>query len=217
MFGLGKKLTIADLPAPSLSELKKRTKILVIDDDENSFPFELLRREGYSIEHWPRVESLMALEEGQYDVIILDIQGVAKHISQDDGLGVLDLIKKTSPSQIVVAFSSHSFDLSKTRFWKMADDSLCKPVDAATCKRLIDNLIETKRTPHHYWSAIVDLLNSQGASPKQVAKTEDKVVRALRRKDASGLSEVLKHSLDNADIGVKAIGIGCKIVALLGL
>ena len=51
MFGFGKKLTIADLPAPSLSELKKRTKILVIEDDENSFPFDLLRREGYSIEH----------------------------------------------------------------------------------------------------------------------------------------------------------------------
>jgi hypothetical protein len=81
MLGFGKKMTIGDLPAPSFQELKKRTKILVIDDDENSFPFELLRREGYSIEHWPRVESLSPLEDGHYDIIILDIQGVAKHLS----------------------------------------------------------------------------------------------------------------------------------------
>ncbi len=179
MFWFGKKMTVKDLPVPSFADLKKRTKILVIDDDEHSFPFDILRREGYSIEHWPKVESLAALEEGHYDIIILDIQGVARELSLDDGLGVLELVKKANPGQIVVAFSSHSYDLSKNRFWRLADDSLCKPVDVSTCKRLIDSLIETKRTPQHYWKALGALLNSQGLSIKQVAKIEDKVVRAL--------------------------------------
>ncbi|MBE3040170.1 MAG: hypothetical protein IMZ62_15340 [Chloroflexi bacterium] len=210
---LGKK-KVADLGRLPLSELRKRTRILVIDDDENSFPFTILRNEGYAIDHWPRVQALGPLESGQYDIIVLDIQGVAQQYSADDGLGILEHIKQANPSQIVVAFSGHSYDLSKNRFWRLADDSLGKPVDATRCKRLIDNLIESKMTPEHYWSAVVDLLQRQGVAPKQIAKIEDKVARALAKKDCQAVSDTLKRVVDNAEIGVRVVGIACKIAAL---
>jgi DNA-binding NtrC family response regulator len=199
-----------------LAELRKRTRILVIDDDPHSFPFETLRREGYAIDHWLKVETLRTLEEGQYDIIFLDIQGVAQEYGKDDGLGILEHIKEVNPSQIVVAFSAHSYDLSKNRFWRLADDSLSKPVEASKCKRLIDNLIESKQTPTRYWQVVADLLTKQGLSLKDVEQIEDKVVRALRKKDRNAISAALEPSVKGAEIAVRVVSIAFKIADLFG-
>jgi len=97
---LFKKRKIAELPAPPVAELRRRTRILVIDDDPHSFPFDTLRREGYAIDYWAKVENLQTLEEGRYDIIFLDIQGVAQEYSKEDGLGVLEHLKQANPSQM---------------------------------------------------------------------------------------------------------------------
>ena len=65
-----RKKKIADLSPISLAILRKRTRLLVIDDDQNSFPLELFRKEGYAIEQWEKVDNLTKLEEGYYDIII---------------------------------------------------------------------------------------------------------------------------------------------------
>lgn len=48
-----KNKTFSDLSSPPISELRKRTRILVIDDDSNAFPVALLKKEGYAIDYWP--------------------------------------------------------------------------------------------------------------------------------------------------------------------
>ena len=149
---LFQKTSIAEVRAPPFDELRRRTRILVIDDDESSFPFKQLKDEGYAIDHWPKVQSLTQLEQGTYDIVVLDIHGVGQEYSADDGLGILEHIKERNPSQLVVAFSGHTFDLAKNRFFRLADDVLGKPVDATKCKRVIDDLIASKMTPQGMWS-----------------------------------------------------------------
>lgn len=170
MSWFGSKKTVAGLPMISFSEVKKRTRIVVIDDDPNSFPIEILKKEGYAIDYWEDVKELSKLEEGAYDIIFLDIDGVGIEYSDEEGLGILEYLKNKNPSQIVVAFSCHSFDLSKNKFWKLADDSLCKPVQAAKCKEIIDSLIKNKHNPVHYWSSVSQLLMHQGYSEKKIKK-----------------------------------------------
>jgi CheY-like chemotaxis protein len=216
VLNLFRKKKISDLAAPSVDEVRKRTRILVIDDDPHSFPFETLKREGYAIDHWPRVENLHVLEGGQYDIIFLDIQGVAQEYCAEDGLGILEHLKQVNPSQIVVAFSAHSYDLSKNRFWRLADDSLSKPVEAAKCKRLIDNLIESKRTPGHYWQAVAELLLRQGLDSKEIERIEDKVTRALTKKDKKGITQPIESAVKNAEVCVRVAGIVAKIAAIFG-
>lgn len=144
MFGFLKYKKMHNLPTLSFPELKKRTRIVVIDDDPNSFPIEILQKEGYAIEQWLDIQELSKLDDGFYDIIFLDIQGVGLAYSDQEGLGILEHIKQSNPGQIVVAFSGQSFDLSKTKFWNIADDALCKPVQAAKCKQVIDDLIKIK-------------------------------------------------------------------------
>jgi len=206
---------ISDFPSQPLEELRKRTRILVVDDDKNSFPLEIMKKEGYAIDYWPKIENLGTLERGDYDIIILDIGGVAKEYTPDDGLGILEHLKEVNPSQIVVAFSGQSFDLSKNRFWRLADDSLSKPVNATKCKRMIDNLIENRMTADRYWQAVVQILKQEGISDKKLADLENRVANALQRRDKENLSKVLNSACDKTELVVRLINIGMKIAALL--
>jgi DNA-binding NtrC family response regulator len=212
--GWFQKKKIADLHAPSFDEIRKRTRILVIDDDVNSFPHEVLKREGYAIDYWERVRDLGKLERGDYDIIFLDIQGVAIEYSREDGLGVLEHLKKVNPGQIVVAFSAHTYDLSKSRFWKLADDSLGKPVDATAAKRVIDDLIERKRTPSYYWSLIADALAKQGLKQKEIAVVEDRIATALDGRRAAEAEAAVRDMITHADTAARIAGVVAKLSSL---
>jgi DNA-binding NtrC family response regulator len=211
-----KRRRIADLPKPSMEDVRKRVRILVIDDDENSFPLALLRNEGYAIDHWPKVQSLKPLEEGFYDIIVLDIGGVAKEFSAEDGLGILEHIKERNPSQVVVAFSGLSFDLGKKKFWQLTDDMLAKPADATKCKRVLDNLIEHRLSPQAYWSAIEVILKKAGVADNARRDLEDKLVQALGHKDREQVASVIRNIVKTSDTAITAINVAIKLCALLG-
>ena len=178
-----KKKRISDFsPSITKDDLKKRVKILVVDDNEEHFPYKRLQDSGYTIEWWNEVtsEKLQRMENGAFDIIILDIKGIADAtISDSEGLGIIKRIKSVNPSQIVVAFSGHSFDLSKTEFWKISDDTLTKPVSIIKAKELIDRLIDEKITLNYYWDAISLILSNQGLSRKQIRKIENTTVSML--------------------------------------
>jgi hypothetical protein len=74
-------------PETPFEEIKKRARLLVIDDDVFAY-CELFKRDGYAIDQWSDVEDLNKLENGIFDLILLDIQGVGKTISpSEQGLG----------------------------------------------------------------------------------------------------------------------------------
>ncbi len=191
--------TIPQSSTIDFDELKKRTRIVVIDDEE-AFPIELFKSEGYSVDSWEKVEDYGKLERGFYDIIVLDIKGVAQHISEDDGLGVLESLKKNNPSQIIIAYSQHSFDLSKSKFWEMADDKISKPSDFLKIKKSIDNLIKTQFRPIRYINSLEDLLEKNKFENKEI----DKILRLINQSiisnkppDKKRIVEVIK---DNAEL-----------------
>jgi len=196
---LNKKKRIDSLPfnVPS-SELKRKTKIVVIDDEEDSFPYRLLQNDGYTIEWWEKVDSakLQRLENGDFDIIILDIMGVAdRELSSTDGIGVLKRIKSVNKHQVVVAFSGQSYDLSKTEFWKLADDALSKPVTLIQCKELLDNLIANKININNYWNAIRDLLVVNGIPQKSINQIETELVNVLEGEKSYNEQEFINNFL----------------------
>lgn len=212
-----KKMKLADIARPlSLVDAKKKARILVIDDDPNSFPVDLLKKEGYAIDSWEHVESLEKLEEGKFDIIVLDISGVAEDYCEDDGLGILRHLKKYNPAQIIVAYSGQSFDLGKHEFFKLADDSLTKPVDAVKCKEVIDALLLEKYTVEHYWEGLRQILMASDLPSKRLDEIEHELAEAFNKKDSCRVQEILKSLGAHADSAGKILSIGTKLIALLG-
>lgn len=162
-------------------ELKKRTRIIVIDD-ENSFPTKLFKDEGYSIDKWDLVKDYSKLENGFFDIIILDIKGVAKHISEEDGLGVLISLKKNNPAQIIISYSQHSYDLSKIEFFQLADDNIAKPSDYLKIKSILDNLISTQFKPDRYINTLNQILLKNHIDEKNIKKIKVEIAKAIKTK-----------------------------------
>src|SRR4051812_27525384 len=109
-------------------EIMKRARILVIDDE--GFPYiSLFQRDGYTIELWEDIDDLQALESGAYDLILLDLRGVGRDISSAEGFGVLRHLRRTSPAQMVVAYSNADLSLAYQPFFDEADATLHKTTD----------------------------------------------------------------------------------------
>ena len=176
------KLETIKIPVSNLDEMKRRTRIVVIDD-EDGFPLSIFQSEGYAIERWESVLDYGKLESGFFDIIILDIKGVASNISEDDGLGVLESLKKKNPAQIIIAYSQHSYDLNKTKFWELADETIAKPSDFLKMKSIIDSLINEQYKPIRYINTLHDILKNNKFSDKQIRLLDNALVKKAKNKN----------------------------------
>jgi CheY-like chemotaxis protein len=211
-------------PKASIDDIEKRfnfdarrrsTRILVIDDDPNSFePFGPLQNEGYAIDFWRKVNDLSKLEQGYYDIIFLDVRGVGEDWSPDQGgFGILELLKTRNPNQLIVAYSGEAFDFGKRKFYQMADDMIPKAsVDPAKCKVVIDNLIRTRLGPAGVWGSIEQLLRQNGLPEKRIQRLEQQIVRALERNQGEDkLKSLIKKVVTNEDVWSSVITLILKL------
>jgi len=182
-------------PNPSFEEVVKRSRILVIDDKD--FPYlPLFRRDGYSITKWNSVKSLAELENSTYDIILLDLHGVARHVSANDGLGVLEHIRTASPHQIVIAYSSEEFPLKYQKFFDMADEVLSKTADFTDFKRSVDNLLTQRFALGFYVDRAFETL---GDEANGLPGFQKRFERAALTGDLDGLRAWLMKQLNDQE------------------
>lgn len=172
---------------PSLEEIKKRAKILVIDDSEFAYA-PLFKRDGYTIEKWDDVENLEQLENNYFDLILLDIQGVGQNESEEEGFGILKHIREKSPAQIVIAFSNADWSLKYQGFFDLADSKLAKSQDYVEFKRIVDNLLTQRFNPNFYIEKIERI---KGLNPTE----KQKIIQAARSSIISGKIELSNNAL----------------------
>jgi DNA-binding response OmpR family regulator len=207
------RITDCAQPLP-LDELVRRTRILVIDDAPNEFPFKVLRDQGYSIDHWPDVENLPKLESGFYDIIILDIGGVGQALDPNkEGAGVLAHLKKVNPAQIIVANSGQSHRSERIPFFKLADQYVPKPTTAITWKEILDDLLPKTQTLEHQWASLQTILVTQGATPANVRAVEKALVRAAKGKSVD-ITDVVTKVLGSVNNLATVASIAAKIISL---
>ena len=143
-------------PDFSREEIRKRARILVIDDMEFTY-LDLFKKDGYTIEKWDDVDDLTKLENRYYDIVLLDIQGVGRDLSQEQGLGILKHLRKTCPAQIIIAYSNADFSLEYQNFFRMADETLSKSDDYVQFKRTVDRLLSNRLSIDFYIERIENI------------------------------------------------------------
>lgn len=178
MFWRRKKITHTP---PCFEEIKKRAKILVIDDNDFAYA-PLFSRDGYTIEKWDDIESLEKLENNYFDLILLDMQGVGQNESEEEGFGILKHIRAKSPAQIVIAFSNADWSLKYQGFFDLADRKLAKSQDYVEFKRTVDDLL-IKRFNHNFYIEKIEKI--QNLSPSE----KTKIIQAAQSSMLSGKIE----------------------------
>lgn len=211
-WNLFKSPKISDVaPTVSIAEARKRARILVIDDDPKAFPVSLLKAEGYNIEYWDTVKNFRDLETGEYDLIVLDIQGIAsKEQSETDGIGILEHIKHYNPAQIVIAYSAKKYDLKQGNFWRLADDFLGKPSPLTECKQRVDELLRSRFSAQYYWGVLKDMLLKQDVPQKSIQKLEKLIVKRSKEREKLSkgeIADVIKLSNESLSAVVTVSGL----------
>jgi hypothetical protein len=201
-------------PTVSHEEILKRARILVIDDQDFLY-LGLFKRDGYSIEQWSDVDDLTALEKGAFDIILLDLRGVGAEHSADEGLGILQHLRKVSPAQIVVAYSSADLSLAYQPFFENADAVFHKTQnDYVTYKRTVDDLLDRRFSLGFYLDRIGSELGDQAS---QAPKVRRKARRALESGDSKALARYLKQRIDDditIDRVIAIVAAGAQVAAL---
>lgn len=196
---LRKTKTIADVARPlTVEQLKRLSRIVVVDDQPDSVPTDDLRANGYVVEYWSQIDAAQyaRLERGDFEIIILDIQGIVRPGFSDtgDGLGILRRLKKHNPAQIVVACSGQSYRIDATEFYKLADATLAKPITLLRAMETLDEVIRSSVRPEIYWGGVERMLGGEGVDKKQIRKLEIEVANAIangKQVSSSRVSEIV--------------------------
>ena len=194
-FWQSKLRSIASIAAPlPLDRLKRLARIVVVDDEADSVPTDALRENGYSVEYWPQLDSprLARLERGEFDIVMLDIQGIvpANFSDTGNGLGVLRRLKATNPNQIVIACSGQSYTIDAMEFYRNADATLAKPISALRAMQTLDQLLRERISAERYWEGVVALLQRAGVSDARISRLEADLVRSTERQSALSIDSV---------------------------
>ncbi len=192
MFGFFKR---KKWPKLSLEDIKKRSRIVVIDDDAFTYKA-LFKRDGYTIDKWNDVTDLTKLENGYYDIILLDIQGVGRDHSKEQGLGILKHLRKVAPTQIIIAYSNADFNLQYHEFFKLADAALAKSADYVDFKRSVDDLLQKRFTIGFYLDKIVGLVKDDVADTQRIREMSED---AILSRSTDKLEKYLRTNIDKAE------------------
>jgi len=193
-------------PNLAIEEIRKRARILVIDDSD-FFYLQLFKNDGYTIEKWNDVDDLQKLESGYFDIILLDIQGIGKKQSKDQGFGILKHIHQACPAQIVIAYSNADFSLKYQDFFKNADATLAKTDDYVDFKRTVDKLLVQRFSMGFYVDRIIKL---SGPYLQDISKVKALSEKAIVNGKIERLKDYLHENIDDKDF----IAIVLKIVEI---
>ena len=191
----------------------RNAKICIIDDkvDDLKSVVESLNSEGFTnLVEISQVESANEIVSAGYDLIVLDLSGVAKSRYADDGIGLLEHLKLDAPNVPIMVVSGSRPSHHKAPILAKADLHLTKPVKPSDLAMDAESLLKFRKDP--YWGALATLKELKAISPSISERLS--WVQQLR---LWWLKRTLEKSItDGSESIVKTLGVVAKIVGPLG-
>ncbi len=207
---------------PNVRNSIKNSKICIIDDGIQDLRSLIkgLKSEGFTnLIEKKKVHSINELLQEDYDLIILDITGVAKEISAEDGMGVLSELKRNNPALQVLVVSGSSFSPELSQKLSQADLIRNKPVLPSDLAADVEELLKYRKD--EYWAALSILRELRKLQPDIAEKLklfekiklrilQFRITRNLETFDSSIANKFIKI----ADIITKLGTIGLRIIKI---
>lgn len=212
------KLSLSDIELKyNDSEIEKKLNIIVIDDDD-IFPVQGFKDFGYTIDKWDSIDTmkLKSLQMGDFDIIVLDIVGVAKEIAKGDGFEILENLKTNNPAQVIIAYSGQTFDISKNDFWLLADEKLGKPTPFLSTQELLHNLIRQKFQIPNYIRLIKEKLESSNQLEKY-SIIENLILTSIKSNTQPNWNRELESINNNNNVRSQVIEISKSLIKIVKL
>jgi DNA-binding response OmpR family regulator len=200
----------------------RNARIAIIDDyivDLKGFT-QSLRNEGFTnLVEFSKIPSVDELIAKRFELIILDLKGVAGEISSDDGFGVLEHLKVARPALPVLVVTGTTTPPDKVCIASRADLIRSKPVKTLELVSDVEQLLRTYKD--QYWAALEVLkeLNRIDPDLRHELRYGSRIVLWWKRRrlserlvnqNGSTAKDIISIGKTVADLG----GIGLKIVEI---
>lgn len=153
-----KKIEI-DLYDSGLSETVRqeirKSRICIIDNaiDDLKSLHDNLKKEGFNnIEKLKSAPPINKILSSYYDLIILDLNDVANEITEEDGIGVLKMLKERKPSLPILVVTGQRISPDDHPALNNADLIRKKPILAADLASDVETILKYSRD--RFWGAI---------------------------------------------------------------
>ncbi|AQT68844.1 osmolarity response regulator [Anaerohalosphaera lusitana] len=145
----------------------RNARICIIDDQIDHLKSFVrgLNDEGFTnLVQKTHIESINELLENDYDLIVLDLQGVADGISADDGIGVIASLKESDPAMPILVVSGTNTSPDKSKIINQADLIRIKPVLPGDLASDIEDILKNRKS--QYWGALAVLKELHKIKPE---------------------------------------------------
>lgn len=180
---LGNPKTLQDLnglSTLSAGEMRKKTRIAVIDD-EVFLKRNTLIQHDFQIKEVGDLKDIGAIET--YPIILCDIKGVGTYFkSQYEGGHLIEEINKFYPNKVIIAYTGERFDPTYNRFFQIADRSIRKDADDDEWIHVLDDSLKIVNDPCEQWKKTRKSLLNLNIGAVNLVKIEDLFVRSILEK-----------------------------------
>ncbi len=190
----------------------RSSKICIIDDkiEDLQSMTASLRREGFNnIKEFSKVPSVIELLDSNYDLIVLDLGGVAEDLSRDDGYGVLQNLKSSDPFLPVLVVTGSTAPPNKINILSQADLVRSKPILAAELAGDVELILRYKK--NEFWAGL-EVLTELSKISMQIQKNisfVDKVILHFHKKSIA--NKILNEEKDVVGKLIKVANITSKL------
>jgi CheY-like chemotaxis protein len=142
--------------AENIRKKIRTAKICIIDNqiDDLKSLHDSLKTEGFThLKKFKKSPPINDILSNNYDVILLDLNDVAQDITEDDGLGVLKLLKQREPSLPILVITGKNIPPESREIINLADLVRKKPVYAADLANDVDTIL--KAYHDKFWASLI--------------------------------------------------------------
>jgi DNA-binding response OmpR family regulator len=136
------------------SEIRK-SRICIIDDkiDDLKSLHDNLKKEGFNnLEKHKKSPPINVILNSKFDLIILDLNDVATELTEEDGKGILKLLKERQPNLPILIVTGQGISPDDHRDLNYADLLRKKPILASDLASDVETVL--KHTRDKFWGAI---------------------------------------------------------------
>lgn len=175
--------TFENIKEQSILDLRKSIDILVIDDEEFS-PGDFLVKNNFRLTYKKDIDNVRDVSE--YPIIMCDVRGVGKNISETyEGAYLIKEIKTSYPAKRVIAYTASQYDASYNKYLNYSDELLTKGLALEDWVTILDNQIHKSVDPVFQWGNLRSQLLTKGFTTIEIARLESDFVESCKRKDFS--------------------------------
>lgn len=187
------------IDSKNIAVLKERVRILFIDDEDADI-VETLKDRNYNVYYKNDIN--YTIEAEPFDVIFLDIRGVAKKLhSSMEGFQMAKEIKKQYPMKIVYCFSSTTnVAITQELSQNLIDGFIMKDQDIDKWCEKLDNIIKDYFDRDKIWQSLERELRRQEISQQDIKGIQTAYYNSFKTKNFGKLYEKVMGIAQDATV-----------------